>query len=93
MSVAQAEAVLVAASCPPSGVDEMLSGALLHAVKFGPVGLASANSTIPQMLEPLVERLAVADGVSLQRWHVLVAVCGCPSLLCQGMHPPLPAGL
>ncbi|KAI3433910.1 hypothetical protein D9Q98_003712 [Chlorella vulgaris] len=64
MSVAQAEAVLVAASCPLSGVDEMLSGALLHAVKFGHVGLASANSTIPQMLEPLIERLAVADGDS-----------------------------
>jgi hypothetical protein len=61
MSVAQAEAVLVAGSCPAleDDEDERLAPELLLAVQFGPPALAS-SPPVQQALVQVAEMLAVA---------------------------------
>jgi hypothetical protein len=76
MSMAQAEAVLVAASCPELSIDVLLAKALLsQASDNGPAALASSAS-VRQTLERLTEMQAVADEVRLQRLHFHPAIHG-----------------
>ncbi len=72
MSVAQAEAVLAAAASQPASADGAVTAVLLGAVRHAPCALAS-SPPVRQALQLLVERLGVADEVSLQRWHYHLA--------------------
>jgi hypothetical protein len=67
MSVAQAEAVLVAAASQPPPADELLVSTLLLAINCGPAALDSSPA-VQQLLDDLIERLQASE-VSLQQWH------------------------
>ncbi|KAI3433890.1 hypothetical protein D9Q98_003692 [Chlorella vulgaris] len=60
MSVAQAEAVLAAASLQPAPADEEVVEALLIAIRHGPAALAG-SPPVQQALQRLAERLGTAD--------------------------------
>jgi hypothetical protein len=64
MSVAQAEAVLVAAASQPRAADEVLAFTLLHAIELGPAALASSPA-VQQALDALIDQAGVVNEVRL----------------------------